>query len=183
MAPITRDDVIQILKMVNESQIDELHLEMDDVKLVIKKRGQEDSAPPLESIPKRRASERNVEAFSVPETDEKRESVKPFSPQTDVPKPAPIPIDQEDGLIPIKAPMLGVFYRAPKPDAPPFVEVGQFIAHDDVVCIIEVMKLFNMVRAGMRGRVAKICAENAQLVEYQQVLFLLENVEGDKNPS
>jgi acetyl-CoA carboxylase biotin carboxyl carrier protein len=78
--------------------------------------------------------------------------------------------------------MLGTFYRAPKPDAPPFVEVGQLVTKEDVVCIIEVMKLFNMVRAGVRGRIAKICAENAQLVEYKQVLFLLENIEEGKNP-
>jgi biotin carboxyl carrier protein len=74
--------------------------------------------------------------------------------------------------------MLGVFYRSPKPEAPPFVEVGQFVGNDDVVCIVEVMKLFNMVRAGVRGRIAKICAENAQLVEYNQVLFLVEKEEG-----
>jgi acetyl-CoA carboxylase biotin carboxyl carrier protein len=78
--------------------------------------------------------------------------------------------------------MLGTFYRAPKPDAPPFVEVGQFITNDDVVCIIEVMKLFNMVRAGVRGRIAKICAENTQMVEYQQVLFWVENTEEGKEP-
>ncbi len=182
MAPITRDDVIQILKMMNESQIDELHLEMDDVKLVIKKRGQEESAPQLESSPKRLTNEKDFERPSVPKTDEKLESVKILSTRIDVLKPEPVHIDEEDGLVPIKAPMLGVFYRAPKPDAPPFVEVGQFITNDDVVCIIEVMKLFNMVRAGVRGRIAKICAENTQLVEYKQVLFLVENIEEGKNP-
>jgi len=182
MAPITRDDVIQILKMVNESQIDELHLEMDDIKLVIKKRREEESVPQVESSPKRLTNQKNFERPSVAETDETLESVKILSTQTDVLKPEPVSIDEEDGLVPIKAPMLGIFYRAPKPDAPPFVQVGQFITNDDVVCIIEVMKLFNMVRAGVRGRIAKICAENTQLVEYKQVLFWVENVEEVKNP-
>ena len=182
MAPITRDDVIQILKMVNESQIDELHLEMDDLKLVIKKRGQEDSVPQLESSPKRLTNEKDFERPFVPETDKKLESVKTPFLQIGIQKPEPVHIDEEDGFIPIKAPMLGIFYRAPKPDAPPFVEVGQFINSDDVVCIIEVMKLFNMVRAGVRGRIAKICAENTQMVEYKQVLFLVENIEEGKNP-
>ena len=160
MAPISRDDVIQILKIVNESQIDELHLETGDLKLIIKKYGQEESVQPLESSPKR---------LTPP-------------PQTSVQKQEPVHIDEQDGLIPIKSPMLGTFYRAPKPDAPPFVEVGQLVTKEDVVCIVEVMKLFNMVRAGVGGRIVKICVENAQLVEYNQVLFLVENIEEGKNP-
>jgi acetyl-CoA carboxylase biotin carboxyl carrier protein len=160
MALITHDDIIQILKMVAESDISELHVETGDLKLIIKKYGQEESVQQLESSPKR---------LTLPS-------------QTTVQKPEPVSIDEEDGFVPIKAPMLGTFYRAPKPDAPPFVEVGQLVTKEDVVCIIEVMKLFNMVRAGVRGRIAKICAENAQLVEYNQVLFLLENIEEGKNP-
>jgi acetyl-CoA carboxylase biotin carboxyl carrier protein len=80
-----------------------------------------------------------------------------------------------EGLVAIKAPMLGTFYRTPKPGAPPFVEVGAMVDKDDPVCIIEVMKLFNTVKAGVQGRIAQICAEQGQLVEYQQVLFLIEN--------
>jgi acetyl-CoA carboxylase biotin carboxyl carrier protein len=171
MALITHDDIIQILKMVAESNIDELHVETGDLKLVIKKYGQEESLQQLESSPKILTKEKDFEKPSVP-----------LPSQTTVQKPEPVPIDEEDGFIPIKAPMLGTFYRAPKPDAPPFVEVGQLVTKEDVVGIIEVMKLFNMVRAGVRGRIAKICAENAQLVEYNQVLFLLENIEEGKHP-
>ena len=171
MALITHDDIIQILKMVAESDIDELHVETGDLKLVIKKYGQEESLQQLESSPNSLTKEKDFEKPSVP-----------LLSQTTVQKPEPVPIDEEDGFIPIKAPMLGTFYRAPKPDAPPFVEVGQLVTKEDVVGIIEVMKLFNMVRAGVRGRIAKICAENAQLVEYNQVLFLLENIEEGKHP-
>jgi len=182
MVPISRDDVIQILKIVNESQIDELQLETGDFKLIIKKYGPEESVQPLESSPKRLTKEKDLEKPSVAETDETLERVKTLSSQTDVQKPEPVYVNEEDGFMPIKAPMLGTFYRAPKPDAPPFVEVGQFITSDDVVCIIEVMKLFNMVRAGVRGRITKICAEDTKLVEYKQVLFLVENIEEGKNP-
>jgi acetyl-CoA carboxylase biotin carboxyl carrier protein len=171
MASISRDDVIQILKIVNDSQIDELHLETGDLKLIIKKYGQEESVPQLESSPKRLIKEKDFEKPSVP-----------LPSQAYVQKPEPVRIDEQDGLIPIKSPMLGTFYRAPKPDAPPFVEVGQHVTKEDVVCIVEVMKLFNMVRAGVQGRIAKICVENAQLVEYNQVLFLVENIEEGKNP-
>jgi acetyl-CoA carboxylase biotin carboxyl carrier protein len=182
MALITHDDIIQILKMVAESDINELHVEMDDFKLIIKKHGQEESGLPLGSSPKKPTKEKDFQEPSAPEPAEKLESVKNLPAQAYEQKHEPETIDEEDGFIPIKAPMLGTFYRAPKPDAPPFVEVGQFVTEEDVICIIEVMKLFNMVRAGVRGRIAKICAENAQLVEYKQVLFLLENIEEGKNP-
>ncbi len=75
-----------------------------------------------------------------------------------------------DGLIPIQSPLLGTFYRGPKPGAPPFVEVGSRVMKDDTVCLIEVMKTFTTLKSGVEGRIAKICAENAQMVEYQQTL-------------
>jgi acetyl-CoA carboxylase biotin carboxyl carrier protein len=88
--------------------------------------------------------------------------------------PSPTSEKAMEGLVAIKAPMMGTFYRTPKPAAPPFVEVGAMVREDDPVCIIEVMKLFNTVKAGVQGRVARICVEQGQLVEYQQILFLLE---------
>jgi len=72
---------------------------------------------------------------------------------------------------------VGTFYRAPAPGAPPFVEVGAKVEPDDVVCIIEVMKLMNSIRAGRRGRVVEILAENAELVEYGQPLIVIEPIE------
>ena len=67
--------------------------------------------------------------------------------------------------------MLGVFYRAPKPGEPPFVEVGAKVEEDTIIGIIEVMKLMNTVRAGVRGEVAEILAENGALVEFDQTLL------------
>ena len=89
--------------------------------------------------------------------------------------PSPSGEKAMEGFVAIKAPMLGTFYRTPKPGAPPFVEVGAMVAKDDPVCIIEVMKLFNTVKAGVQGKIARICAEQGQMVEYQQILFLVEN--------
>ena len=74
----------------------------------------------------------------------------------------------------ITSPMVGTFYRAPSPDAKPYVEVGSGVEKEDVVCIIEAMKMMNEIRAEMRGRVRKILVENSQPVEYDQPLFLLE---------
>ena len=74
----------------------------------------------------------------------------------------------------VRAPNLGTFYRAPKPGAPPYVAVGQKVEASTEVCLIEVMKLFTSVRAGVTGTVREVLAEDAQLVEFDQPLFLIE---------
>jgi acetyl-CoA carboxylase biotin carboxyl carrier protein len=70
--------------------------------------------------------------------------------------------------------MLGTFYRAPAPGEKPFVEVGEAVKADDTVCLIEVMKLFNSITAGTAGRIAEIRAQNAALVEYNEVLIVID---------
>ena len=74
----------------------------------------------------------------------------------------------------ISSPMVGTFYRAPAPDADPFVEVGDVVEVGQTVCIIEAMKLMNEIEAETKGRVAQILVENAQPVEYGQKLFLID---------
>ncbi len=78
------------------------------------------------------------------------------------------------GLTAIRAPNVGTFYRAPKPGAPPYVELGQAVTGDTEVCLIEVMKLFTPVRAGVAGTVREVCVSDGELVEHDQVLFLVE---------
>ena len=95
------------------------------------------------------------------------------SPTEDPPEPAPKPVPA-DGLVPITAPNLGTFYRAPKPGVAPYVEVGQQIGEATEVCLIEVMKLFTPVRAGISGRIAKACVEDGEMVEFGAPLFLVE---------
>jgi acetyl-CoA carboxylase biotin carboxyl carrier protein len=166
MEGIDQDDVIQILRMLEESNFDELHLEMGGLKLFVSKSGKQASPAERGRFGDSGLTESTVTAEPIIH---KREKV-PEAVQ---------PVDQEEaGHIAIKAPMLGTFYTAPKPGSPPFVEVGQQVTQDDSVCIIEVMKLFNTVKANVRGRIAKICAENGQMVEYQQTLFLVEELDG-----
>jgi acetyl-CoA carboxylase biotin carboxyl carrier protein len=76
-----------------------------------------------------------------------------------------------EGIVAIRAPMLGTFYRAPAPNERPFVEVGQRVKAEDTVCMIEVMKLFNSISAGVDGTIAMICADNEAMVEFNQVLI------------
>ncbi len=85
--------------------------------------------------------------------------------------PGAAPADQ---LLPITAPMVGTFYRATNPDAPPFVAEGDAIEPSQTVCIIEAMKLFNEIQSEVRGRVVRILVENGAPVEFGQPLFLVD---------
>ena len=79
-----------------------------------------------------------------------------------------------DHLIPITSPMVGTFYRAPAPDADPYIETGDMVEIGQTVCIVEAMKLMNEIESEARGRIVKILVENAQPVEFGQKLFLVE---------
>jgi len=78
------------------------------------------------------------------------------------------------GLVVVRAPVLGTFYRASAPGAPPYVEVGDMVGEEDTVGLIEVMKLFTSIPAGTAGRVVEIVAANAALVEYGEPLIVIE---------
>ena len=97
------------------------------------------------------------------------------------PLAASLPTTKETAAIPeniveIKSPMVGTFYRAPAPDAESYVQVGDIVSLNQVLCIIEAMKLMNEIEAEVRGRVIEILVENAQPVEYNQVLFKIEKL-------
>jgi acetyl-CoA carboxylase biotin carboxyl carrier protein len=83
---------------------------------------------------------------------------------------------QEEGVEEIVSPMVGVFYRAPSPDADPFVEVGDTISEDQVLCIVEAMKVMNEIKSEISGEIVKILVENGKQVEYNQPLFLVKKI-------
>ena len=97
---------------------------------------------------------------------------------TPAPPAAPLPAETvaqpEVKYHEIKSPIVGTFYRAPAPDADPYVEVGQVAQPGMVLCIIEAMKLMNEIESDVAGRIVKILVENGQPVEYNQTLFLIE---------
>lgn len=88
--------------------------------------------------------------------------------------PATPAADDTSKLITIKSPMIGTFYRSSSPDKPLFVNVGDSISAGDVICIIEAMKLFNEIESEVSGKIVKVLVENAQPVEYDQPLFLVD---------
>ena len=78
-----------------------------------------------------------------------------------------------EGEVAIRAPMLGTFYRSPAPGEPPFVEIGKRVRADDTVCLIEVMKLFSSIKAGVDGLVDRILVENGSMIEFNQMLIII----------
>jgi acetyl-CoA carboxylase biotin carboxyl carrier protein len=89
-------------------------------------------------------------------------------------QPTPESVESTAHLLTVEAPMVGTFYRSPKPDAPPFVTEGDEVKEGQVICIVEAMKLMNEIEARVAGRIAKVVVENGQPVEFGQALFLVE---------
>jgi len=148
---LSYDEISEIFKIIDESSCDEFVLETDDIKLVVRRRGAAGPTPEIES------SQSALSASEPPAT----------------PGQAPQPASAAMAANVVPAPMVGTFYRAPSPDAPPFVEVGSKVKKGDPICIIEVMKLFTTIHAEWSGTVTEIGAENAKLVEYGQMLFVI----------
>ena len=161
---LTHDDVVKILKIIDEAgHLDEVELDFAGLRLHVRRGGASDTALRRGANPvpsPAAASARALEASPRP-----------------VPAPhAPVPA----GAVAIRAPMLGTFYRAPAPGEKPFVEIGARVSADDTVCLIEVMKLFNSLRAGVAGTVVGIAAENGSVVEYDQPLVFIMPATGEK---
>jgi acetyl-CoA carboxylase biotin carboxyl carrier protein len=145
---LSAKDVAEIMRLLDESRFDRLSLEMDGVKLELER-----GATTARKAP-------------APRAEPAKESSKP------APKPAASK-DREPGLLEVVAPLLGTYYRAPKPGEPPFVEVGDTVEDDTVIGIVEVMKLMNSVRSGVAGEIVEILATNGELVEHGEVLMLV----------
>lgn len=143
MTGLTRSDIDDILRLVDGSDFDEIRLEMGDLKLEIRRRGSTPAPAP---------------------------AAPPPAPTTS-PVAVPAPVVASGGGSEVPAPLLGTFFRAPKPGAEPFIKVGDTVTPDTVIGIIEVMKLMNSVTAGVAGVVTEILAEDAKLVEHGQTLI------------
>ena len=79
-----------------------------------------------------------------------------------------------EGQVAVRSPMVGTFYRRPSPDEPAYVEVGSEVEVDAPLCLVEVMKLYTTIYAKTPGRIARICARDAELVEYDQILCIID---------
>ncbi|EPZ48955.1 acetyl-CoA carboxylase biotin carboxyl carrier protein [Alicyclobacillus acidoterrestris] len=156
-------EIRELIRLLDETSLSEIHLESEDMKLHLKKPD----------------PERVVQVAAPAPT----AAVMPAAAPVQAPAPSAQPAvaaqeasgaagrDSEEGVHVITSPMVGTFYRAPSPDAGPFVEVGQQVNSKTVVCIVEAMKLMNEIEAEVNGEVVEVLAQNGQLVEYGQPLF------------
>lgn len=166
---LTAKDVAEISRLLEESSFDELILELDGLKLTLRR--SEASSAMSGSSPPSTLSGAKVAATA--RSDAAPELATASAP-SGAPAPAPVPVPDRAGDAAIQnvtAPLLGTFYRSPKPGSPPFVEAGSAVQEDTIIGIIEVMKLMNTVRAGMRGTVIDILAKDGALVEYGETLL------------
>ncbi|WP_041969294.1 acetyl-CoA carboxylase biotin carboxyl carrier protein [Geobacter sp. OR-1] len=149
-------DIKTLIKMVTETDITEFEVENQEERIMIK-RGSTTEVVHLQA----------PQVMSAPQISSALPQVVPAATAS----VAPAATEKGD---PITSPIVGTFYRAPAPDAAPYVEVGQVVEKGQVLCIVEAMKLMNEIEAEYRCKVIKICKENAQPVEFGDALFLVE---------
>lgn len=149
-------EIKEVIALMNENGLTEIEIEKDGLKLRLKKSNggvhSEFSVAPVA-----RVAEPALVTALTQATPAAKEAAA-----------------QSKSLVEIKSPMVGTFYRAPAPDSPPYIQEGQTIEVGQVICVVEAMKLMNEIKAEVRGKVVKISVENADPVEFGQVMFLIE---------
>ena len=149
-------EIKEIIALMNENGLAEIEVEREGSKIKIKKTSSSSESPA-------RPAEYQIE---------RQNNVAPAA----APSPAGAAAQAGNGKATkeIHSPMVGTFYRASSPEAPPFVEVGQIIEVGQVVCIIEAMKLMNEIKSEVKGKVTEVVVDNAEPVEFGQALFVVE---------
>jgi acetyl-CoA carboxylase biotin carboxyl carrier protein len=162
---LTAADVAEIMRLVETSKFDELSLEMDGVKLTLRRSGASgafsQSLTTQTALPDAAPIATARSDVRLAQTAARVDAASPVD--------AANPVDAN--LRDITSPMLGTFYRAPKPGSAPFVEIGSLVDENSVIAIIEVMKLMNTVRAGVKGVITEIFPADETLVEFGEVLM------------
>ena len=170
---MTFQEITELIKALSKSRLAEFKMKDGDFELSVKTDRYVDTkapkvvqtpvtvaAPPVAAVPPPAAGA-PAPAAPAPAAAEKGKKEAPKKAET-------------TNYLEVKSPMVGTFYRSSSPEKPPYVEVGQSIKVGDTVCIIEAMKLFNDIESEVSGKVVKVMVENAEPVEYDQVLFLVE---------
>lgn len=156
---LSPEDVQEVLAILDGSSFDELHIEMDDLKISLRRSGATASGLSFQ---------KPFGSSDVGGTHAPVRAATDQAPTTQVIQAAPA--TQANG-VEVAAPMLGVFFRAPRPGADPYIQVGSRITADSIIGIIEVMKFMNAVPAGISGEVVEILVPDGQLVEFGQALL------------
>ncbi len=164
---MNQKELKELIDFLIEKDISEFELERGDVKVRIK-RGGDSSAPMIaHTLPLPMSPMAVAHAPAAPATHGSPAST------ASSPEAPPAAAAQEEELHQVKSPIVGTFYEAPAPGAPPFVRPGDQVAAGQVVCIIEAMKLMNEIESDMSGEIVKVLVNNGQPVEYGQALFAI----------
>jgi len=162
-------EIQNLIKLISESNLSEFKIKDGDFKLTIrtkeyhklKNSSFQAQAPVVVSAPSPAIS--NIQQEATPANSIKNDSSANESGS-----------DVRQGLVEIKSPIVGTFYRSPSPDKDAFVKVGDVVNSETVVCIVEAMKLFNEIEAEVSGKIVEVLVEDATPIEYDQVLFLVD---------
>ncbi|MFA5356153.1 MAG: acetyl-CoA carboxylase biotin carboxyl carrier protein [Candidatus Omnitrophota bacterium] len=147
-------EIKELINIMNENGLMELEIEKDGMRVRLKKAGQEQEASAGQTIV--------IEKSGIPSVNTAAEAQRGA-------EKAPLANAAE-----IKSPMVGTFYRAPSPESPPYVEVGQVIEPGQVICILEAMKLMNEIKSEIKGKILEVLVDNTEPVEFGQPIFLVE---------
>jgi acetyl-CoA carboxylase biotin carboxyl carrier protein len=157
---LSYEDIAEIVRIIDSSSCDEVVIKTAELELVVRRHGAGSVAPTLSSATAAAA------AAAVP-------FVAAADPQQRA-RSAGDDTERRADQVLVRAPMVGTFYGAPSPEAPPFVMPGGHVKTGDALCLIEVMKLFTTITAECDGRVVEIGAHNGALVEFGQLLFVID---------
>lgn len=162
-------EITDLIKLINRTDVSEFKIKNKDFELQVRTKHFAGKSSTVNTTPiMQMPMGAPVQAPAAPAP-----SAAPAPASADIPAPATAK-DSAVGLLEIKSPIVGTFYRSSSPDKPPFVKVGDTIEKGGVVCIVEAMKLFNEIESEVSGKIVKVMIEDAQPVEYDQVLFLVD---------
>ncbi|WLR60464.1 acetyl-CoA carboxylase biotin carboxyl carrier protein [Guptibacillus hwajinpoensis] len=156
-------EIRELIKLIDQSSIDEFEYENDGSKIVLKKNDVQYAEAPVQQPVQQPVAQQAPEPVKQVASSAKEQA-------TEEPKEE----KQDESLHKIESPMVGTFYARPNPESDLYVKTGEKVSEDSVVCIIEAMKLFNEIEAEVNGEIVEMLVEDGQLVEYGQPLFLVK---------
>jgi acetyl-CoA carboxylase biotin carboxyl carrier protein len=154
------EELAAVIELLDKADFTDFRYEKGDLRIAVRRGG-----PPLDDDRPSAPAQPVTASMTQPAAAGAQPAPRPQVPTTTA------PVVPEDGIVLVRSGMLGSFYRSPKPGDPPFVEIGDKVEVDSVVCIVEVMKLMNSVPAGVAGQITAVHAQNGDLVEFGQPLF------------
>lgn len=161
-------EIRELVRLIDKSTIDEFVYEVDGAKIKMKKNE-------VKTVVANQVVEEPVvenAAVKTPAPTVQQEKPVEKAPEPKV-EEKPVAVEADETLHKITSPMVGTFYQAPSPEEPPYVQVGTKVSDDQIVCIVEAMKLFNEIEAEVTGEIVEVLVKDGQLVEYGQPLFLV----------